>query len=109
MGAHSCPTPTTSTTLQPSVSRADLAFRPPPAAIAGFLPLILYLELCILILLSCPSDQCTSERARSVKIIRVKLVVRWRLSPKGYDLEYAWRAVGRGLPRRGYYLAAAEA
>jgi hypothetical protein len=31
---------------------------------------ILTLESCILILLRFPSDQCTSERARSVKIIR---------------------------------------
>jgi hypothetical protein len=31
--------------------------------------LILTLESCILILLHCPSHQCTSERARSIKII----------------------------------------
>src|SRR5215510_2182325 len=34
------------------------------------LALILPLEPCILILLRYPSDQCTSERARSIKIIR---------------------------------------
>jgi hypothetical protein len=34
------------------------------------LPLILPLEPCILILLRYPSHQCTSERARTVKIIR---------------------------------------
>ena len=34
------------------------------------LPLILTLDSYILILLCSPSDQCTSERARSVKIIR---------------------------------------
>jgi hypothetical protein len=34
------------------------------------LPLISLLGSCILILLCCPSDQCTSERARSIKIIR---------------------------------------
>jgi hypothetical protein len=35
----------------------------------SFLPLVSFLETCILILLSCPSHQCTSERARAVKII----------------------------------------
>jgi hypothetical protein len=34
------------------------------------LPLILTLSSCILILLCSPSHQCTSERARPVKIIR---------------------------------------
>ncbi len=34
------------------------------------LPLILALGSCILILLRDPSDQCTSERARSIKIMR---------------------------------------
>ena len=39
-------------------------------AVPIFPPPILRLETCILILLCCPPDQCTSERARTVKIIR---------------------------------------
>jgi hypothetical protein len=36
----------------------------------ALVPLVSTLESRILILLSCPSHQCTSERARAVKIIR---------------------------------------
>jgi AAA domain/TrwC relaxase len=63
----------------------------------------------ILILLAKPSDQCTSERARSVKIVGGDVVAVMATVAKGYDLDYAWRAVGEAYRGAGYYLTAAEA
>jgi hypothetical protein len=63
----------------------------------------------ILILLCCLSDQCTSERARSVKIIRRCAGGRDGDGRQGYDLDYACRAVGEVFRGAAYYLAAAEA
>ena len=45
-----------------------LCFPPAWSLFLGFLLLILSLGSRILILIACPSDQCTSERARTVKI-----------------------------------------
>jgi TrwC relaxase len=71
---------------------------------------ILTLKSCILLLIHCPSHQCTSERARSVNIIRgVRPVAVMATVAKGYDLDYVWRAVGESYRGAGYYLAAAEA
>jgi hypothetical protein len=53
--------------LPPLVSPLSLPLLPP---LPILLLLIWPLESCILILLCSPSHQCTSERARTVKIIR---------------------------------------
>src|SRR5437773_10877947 len=48
----------------------SLLFLPLLPLLPILLPLILALGSCILIMLRSPSHQCTSERARSIKIIR---------------------------------------
>ena len=59
-----------------------------------FLPLFLTLGSCILILLCCPSGQCISERARvNQDHLEVNVAVMAAVA-KGYDLDYAWRALG---------------
>jgi hypothetical protein len=58
------------TTFAPLFCLLTMHLPPLIAALPIFLPPILPIESRILILLCCPSDQCTSERARSVKIIR---------------------------------------
>ena len=59
-----------------------------------FSPLTLCLESCLLILLCYPSHQCTSKRARSIKIIGGGAVAVMVTVAKRYDLHYAWRAMG---------------
>jgi hypothetical protein len=49
------------------------------------------------------------ERTRSTKIIGGEAVAVMATIAKGYDLDYAWRAVGEAYRGAGYYLAAAEA
>ena len=53
------------------------------------LPLVLPLGCCILILLRSPSDQCTSERARSAKIIADETVAVLATAAKVDNLDHA--------------------
>src|SRR5215467_8654177 len=53
------------------------------------LPLVLPLGCCILILLRSPSDQCTSERARSAKIIADETVAALATAAKVDNLDHA--------------------
>ena len=73
-----------------------------------FLLLILTLDSCILILLCCPSHQCTSERARSIKRPaptggvdhRVRVFRGWTTRPQG-RLRHLLRGVGWGEEGHG--------
>jgi antitoxin (DNA-binding transcriptional repressor) of toxin-antitoxin stability system len=58
--------------------------------VPNFSPLILFMESCLLILLRCPSHQCTSKRARSIKIIGGEGVAVTATVAKRYDLDHAW-------------------
>ena len=74
-----------------------------------FLPLILTLESCILILLAAHhTNALASERGQSRSSGGEAVAVMATVA-KGYDLDYAWRAVGEAYRGAGYYLAAAEA
>ena len=75
-----------------------LSGQPPVWPLLPLLPILLSLILplgsCILILLAHPLDQCTSERARvNQDHLEVNVAVMAAVA-KGYDLDYAWRALG---------------
>ena len=70
MRVLSGPASITSTTLQPPLYSVDLSVLISWPLLLIFVPLTSTPKSCILILLFCPSHQCTSERARAVKIIR---------------------------------------
>ena len=92
--AGACAASTASTTLLSSACLVSLLFVPLLPLLPILLSLILPLGSCILILLAHPLDQCTSERARvNQDHLEVNVAVMAAVA-KGYDLDYAWRALG---------------